>query len=74
MEAITSKRPGMTALVDRLLVDPEVQSQWQVDPEAVMDGYELTDDERSALRDGDVEVLVASGVSDKLSRQMTVSW
>lgn len=63
----------MKDLVDQLLSDPETQVQWQVDPESVMDAYDLVEDERAALREGDAEMLVAGGVSDKLSRQLTVS-
>jgi hypothetical protein len=74
VEATASAPSGMKDLVDRLLSDPQTQTRWQVDPHSVMDDYSLTEEERTALLHGDVETLLASGVSDQLSRQMTVSW
>jgi hypothetical protein len=42
--------PRLPELVGRLMVDPEFLAEIQRVPEAVLDQYQLTDEERAAVR------------------------
>jgi hypothetical protein len=43
-------RPRLKELVGRLMVDPELLTEIQRAPESVLDRYELTTEERAAVR------------------------
>ncbi|HUF54910.1 MAG TPA: hypothetical protein VMR52_14265 [Dehalococcoidia bacterium] len=55
----------ITKLLQDIEKDP---SAWQRDQAAVMSNYDLTDDERAALRTGDDAALQAMGVDERLSK------
>jgi hypothetical protein len=46
--------------------DPEVRRRYEADPDALLAGYELTDQEVMALRDGDIGLLYVMGVNGQI--------
>jgi hypothetical protein len=46
--------------------DPGVQQQFKTDRTAVLSRYELTDEERGAVRDGDIGLLYVLGANGQL--------
>ncbi len=66
--------PDVNALLDRLVSDPEFQSQWEVDPESVLGQFDVTDVQREALMTGDVDSLIEAGLAERHVQQMRVSW
>lgn len=46
--------------------DEAVQGRYQADLETLLDDYELTEEERSALRDGDIGLLYVLGVNGQI--------
>jgi hypothetical protein len=61
-------------LLDRLVSDSELQARWEIDPESVLDEFDLTDEQRKALVTGDVDYLIGSGLAERHVQQMRVSW
>jgi len=64
----------INVLLDQLQHDPELQRQWELDPEAVANNYLLTETQRSALLGGDVDALISEGLAERHVQQMRVSW
>ena len=46
--------------------EPEVQRRYRDDREALLDGYDLNDEERAAIRDGDIGKLYVLGCNGQL--------
>lgn len=46
--------------------DETVQAAYRADPDAVLDRYELTDEERTALAEGDIGLLYVLGVNGQI--------
>ncbi len=46
--------------------EPSVQRDFKADPQRVMAGYDLTDDEKKALTDPDIGLLYVFGVNGQL--------
>ncbi|RYX94506.1 MAG: aromatic ring-opening dioxygenase subunit LigA [Comamonadaceae bacterium] len=46
--------------------DAEVQRRWREDRDALLAGYDLSDEERTAIRDGDVGKLYVLGCNGQL--------
>ena len=57
-----------------LLNDPEVQRDWELNPESVATRFSLTDSQMQAMLDGDVDALIAEGLAERHVQQMRVSW
>lgn len=54
----------LTDLLNDLGKNAELAASWEKDPEAVMEDYKLTDNEKQAMLAGDVEALrKASGMT-----------
>src|SRR5262245_32145098 len=53
-------------LLYQLNRDPAVRRHYDADADAVLAGYELTDEEVAALRDGDVGLLYVMGVNGQI--------
>jgi hypothetical protein len=66
--------PDVNSLLDLLASDPELQSRWEVDPEAVLQQFDVTDSQREALMAGDVDSLIEAGLAERHVQQMRVSW
>lgn len=47
---------------------PEIRARFDSDPEAFLDGYDLTEEELAAVRGGDVRTLWTMGVNPYLLR------
>ncbi|HYM29713.1 MAG TPA: hypothetical protein VEU47_00345 [Candidatus Cybelea sp.] len=46
--------------------DPELQRRFQADPDSVLSTYELTPEERKAIRDPDIGLLYVIGVNGQI--------
>lgn len=66
--------PDVNVLLDRLISDSELQVRWEVDPESVLDDFDLTAEQRRALVAGDVDFLIQAGLAERHVQQMRVSW
>ncbi|WP_436765483.1 hypothetical protein [Streptomyces sp. URMC 123] len=64
----------VNALLDDLAGDAEIQREWELNPTEVARRYALTDTQRQALLDGDVEALIGEGLAERHVQQMRVSW
>ena len=53
-------------LLYQLNRDPQVRERYQADADAVLAGYGLTDEELTALRDGDIGLLYVMGVNGQI--------
>ncbi len=58
----------LAEVVERASVDETFRARLQSDPESALAGYELTPEERSALRSGDRAALKALGVDARISK------
>ncbi|MFE4924863.1 hypothetical protein [Streptomyces sp. NPDC056661] len=61
-------------LLDELSTNFDLQREWELNPIAVADRYALTETQRQALFDGDVDSLLAEGLAERHVQQMRVSW
>ncbi|MBD1583317.1 hypothetical protein [Pseudoalteromonas sp. S16_S37] len=68
------KNNDINALLDALLNDPDVQKEWELNPELITQKYDLTDEQRRCLLDGDVDTLIEQGLAQRHVQQMRVSW
>nr|BAJ61379.1 small subunit of meta-cleavage enzyme [carbazole-degrading bacterium OC6S] len=59
---MTNKAPGATRLIEGLFREPGQMEALQSDPETVYDKYNLTEEEKAALRDGSFTALGNIGV------------
>jgi hypothetical protein len=66
--------PDINVLLDQLQHDTELQRKWELDPESVSRNYVLTETQRTALINGDVDALIAEGLAERHVQQMRVSW
>ncbi len=66
--------PDVNALLDRLVADPHLQARWEVDPDCVLQEFDITDSQRAALLNGDVDSLIEAGLAERHVQQMRVSW
>ena len=64
----------VNSLLDDLAADPGIQREWELDPEAVAARYSLSDEQKDALLDGDVDALIGLGLAERHTQQMRVSW
>jgi hypothetical protein len=64
----------VNVLFDRLVSDPELQARWEVDPETVLDEFDVTAAQRAALIAGDVDSLIEEGLAERHVQQMRVGW
>lgn len=64
----------VNALLDDLTTDPELQRQWELNPDEVASRYTLTETQLAALVDGDVDALISEGLAERHVQQMRVSW
>ena len=46
--------------------DPDVRRRYEADPDALLAGYALTNEELTALRDGDIGLLYVMGVNGQI--------
>jgi len=53
-------------LIYQLNRDPQVRAQFEQDFDALLGRYELTDEERSSIRDPDIGLLYVMGVNGQL--------
>jgi hypothetical protein len=53
-------------LLYQLNRDPEVRRRYEADADAVLGGYALTEEERTALRSGDIGLLYVMGVNGQI--------
>jgi hypothetical protein len=67
-------RPDVNDLLDDLLGNPELQREWELNPEVVARRYSLTEQQLQSLRAGDVDALVSDGLAERHVQQMRVSW
>ncbi len=61
-------------LLDDLLENPDLQREWELNPDEVASRYSLTDAQRKALFAGDVDALIEGGLAERHVQQMRVSW
>jgi hypothetical protein len=66
--------PDVNVLLDQLATDPEFQARWEVDPDSVLQEFDLTESQRAALASGDVDALIDEGLAERHVQQMRVSW
>lgn len=71
---MTGKKLDVNDLLDDLLNNPEVQREWELNPEMVASQYALTASQTRALVDGDVDALISEGLAERHVQQMRVSW
>jgi len=57
---------GVQKLIYQLNRDPDVRKRFQMDFEGLLGQYELTEEERNAIRDPDVGLLYVMGVNGQL--------
>jgi hypothetical protein len=57
---------GLQKLLYHLNREPAVQNRFKTQPEEVLAGYDLTDEERKALTDPDIGLLYVLGVNGQL--------
>jgi hypothetical protein len=63
----------LVGLLKRLGQDAGLEGEYEKDPDGVMDRFGLSDDEREALRSGDVDKISAmTGLENLKSTQSTV--
>ncbi|HLH22548.1 MAG TPA: Os1348 family NHLP clan protein [Chloroflexota bacterium] len=62
-------REALMQAVERASTDAAFRSQLQRDPDAALAGYDLTPEERAALRADDSEQLAALGVDARVTKQ-----
>src|SRR5688572_33289985 len=55
-------------VVKRAISDAAFRRQLQADPEGALKGFDLTSDERAALRSGDASKLSGFGVDQRMSK------
>ena len=58
----------LATVVERALIDPSFRAQLQTDPYTALAGYDLSEDERSALVARDTQRVRAMGVDARLSK------
>ena len=61
-------KEGVVSFVEKALSDAAFQSQLKADPDKAMGQFDLTDDERTAIRSGSEEELKALGLDRRLSK------
>jgi len=54
--------------------DEELKSRFRVDPQAELDKYRLTDEERSALTEPDIGLLYVLGVNGQILMHYAAYW
>lgn len=59
-------------VVKRAISDAGFRRQLQSDPEGALKGFDLTSDERAALRSGDASKLSGFGVDQRMSKAFTL--
>jgi hypothetical protein len=64
----------VNTLLDQLATDPGFQARWEVDPDSVLQEFDVTDSQRAALLSGDVDSLIDEGLAERHVQQMRVSW
>jgi hypothetical protein len=66
--------PDINVLLDDLFENTDLQREWATNPEEVARRYSLTDAQRQALLDGDVDALMQQGLAERHVQLMRVSW
>ena len=61
---------AVNQVLDRLDSDEEFRQRCATDPDAALGDYDLSDEERAALLDGDAERLQAVGVDTRRAKGM----
>lgn len=59
---------AVTQILERALSDPTFRAQLKSNFDAAIKGYDLTDNEKAALKKGDETTLRAMGVDERLSK------
>ena len=59
---------AVTQVLERTLSDPTFREQLKTNFDAAIKGYDLTDNEKAALKKGDEVKLRAMGVDERLSK------
>jgi hypothetical protein len=57
---------GLQKLLYHLNREPAVQNRFKTQPQEVLEGYDLTDEEKKALTDPDIGLLYVLGVNGQL--------
>lgn len=65
---------GIDRLLDDLISNTDVQKRWAMNPELLAKEYELTETQTAAMINGDVESLIAEGLTERHVQEMRVSW
>ena len=66
-------REALAKVIQRSISDAAFRRQLATDPSGALRGYELSDDESSAIRSGDSRRLVAMGVEQRMSKAFALS-
>ena len=60
---------NLTKVIERASTDAAFRSQLQSNPDAALAGYELTAEEKAALKSGDASKLSEMGVDSRMTKQ-----
>jgi hypothetical protein len=71
---MTIDKPDVNELLDDLLNNPDLQREWELNPEVVANRYSLTSSQAQALIEGNVDALISEGLAQRHVQQMRVSW
>jgi len=69
-----SSKNGVDQLLDDLISDNEVQKRWALNPEEIAKEYSLTEEQKAAMIEGDVDALIAGGLAERHVQEMRVYW
>ena len=71
---MTINKPDVNELLDDLLNNPDLQREWELNPEVVANRYSLTSSQAQALIQGNIDALISEGLAQRHVQQMRVSW
>lgn len=58
---------GLTSFLEKVGKDAELEAEFEQDPKGVMDRFGLSEDEREAIRSGDLDRIRSASGLDNLS-------
>lgn len=63
-------KSGVEAVVNKAMADESFRKQLQTNPDAALAGFDLTHEEKTAIKSGDSQKLRELGVDERISKQV----
>ena len=61
-------KEGVVALIEKVLSDETFKAEMKANPDKALSDFDLTEDEKTAIRSGSEEQLKALGLDERLSK------